>query len=189
MTRDYTIIVSGFGRCGSSLVMQMLQAGGVQVTGEYPAFEDTRYSLEQQKAPVGVAIKVLDPHKFIPQSGKYRWIWVDRDHNEQAKSQIKFAREVVGICCGDDAVQKFANSYKEDRPVCMDVIQQLGGPLLKLRFENVIREPSAAALKIANFVDATDSRKMARVVRERPTGCLPYFLELELLANAMEPPQ
>lgn len=34
---NHTIIVTGFG--GSSLVMQMLEAGGVPVTGEYPAFE------------------------------------------------------------------------------------------------------------------------------------------------------
>ena len=33
------IIVSGLGRCGSSLVMQMLHAGGVECLGAPPAFE------------------------------------------------------------------------------------------------------------------------------------------------------
>lgn len=36
------IIVSGFGRCGSSLMMQMLHAGGLSTTGRAPHFESVR---------------------------------------------------------------------------------------------------------------------------------------------------
>lgn len=184
--RDFTLVVCGFGRCGSSLVMQMLQVGGFPVTGEYPAFEDERFSTEQQKAPAGVAIKVLDPHVFTPPPGKYRWLWLDRDPRQQAKSQVKFMRKVVGVPCGKETVLPLAKSYERDRPACMEVIRRLGGPVLELRFEYVINSPRSAAVDIEVFAGCRDREKMAAVVRKRSTLCLPYLLEEELLREACE---
>ena len=36
---DTILLICGHGRCGSSLVMQMLAAGGVKCAGKYPDFE------------------------------------------------------------------------------------------------------------------------------------------------------
>jgi hypothetical protein len=181
MTRDFTLIVSGFGRCGSSLVMQMLHAGGFPTTGDYPAFEDERYSLGQKSAPLGVAVKILDPHKFHMLPGHYRWIWLDRDPRQQAKSQVKFLRHVAGLSLGKEAVSKFAKSFKDERPACMAAIKRIGGPLLQLRFENIVNSPDCAAQAIGGFVGCCSHASMAAVIVRRSPTCLPYLLEAELL--------
>jgi hypothetical protein len=36
------IVVAGLGRCGTSLVMQMLAAAGLPCVGSFPDFEDDR---------------------------------------------------------------------------------------------------------------------------------------------------
>lgn len=181
---DFTLVICGFGRCGSSLVMQMLNAGGFPVTGEYPAFEDERYATEQQKAPTGVAIKILDPHKFTPPPGNYRWLWLDRDLRQQAKSQVKFLRKIVGLPCGKEMVGALAKSYEKERPAAMEVMRRLGGPVREMRFEYIINSPASAAVDIGIFAGCRNREKMAAVVRRRSTLCLPYLLEAELASAA-----
>lgn len=39
MSDKPTIFVSGLGRCGSSMTMQMLDAAGIPCIGDYPAYE------------------------------------------------------------------------------------------------------------------------------------------------------
>ena len=89
-------IVSGFGRCGSSLVMQMLEAGGMPCSGEYPAFEDEAgnllladmLSLDYMQTLEGKAVKLLDPHRGkIPKGPEYHVLGCSRDYGEQARSQ------------------------------------------------------------------------------------------------------
>ncbi len=178
---DFTLIVCGFGRYGSSLVMQMLEAGGFPLTGEYPAFEDERSSMEQQKAPVGVAIKVIDPHKFTPQPGNYRWLWLDRDYRQQAKSQLKFARAMMGLPGGKELIARFAKSYEKERPICMEVMRRLGGRVREMKFEYIINSPEAAAVDIGIFAGCRNRESMAKVVRPWSPLCLPNLLEIHLL--------
>ncbi|MHB8286386.1 MAG: hypothetical protein ACYDD1_17175 [Caulobacteraceae bacterium] len=66
-----TIIVSGLGRCGSSLTMQMLNAAGVHCVGSFPSFEGPEceafqegfITAERWAAVAGRAVKLLDPHR------------------------------------------------------------------------------------------------------------------------------
>lgn len=44
---DTLILVCGFGRCGSSLVMQMLDVGGLPVVGSFPDYERAEASLPE----------------------------------------------------------------------------------------------------------------------------------------------
>ena len=60
------VLVCGLARCGTSLTMQMLQAGGMRCAGRAPAFEDFRafaggYSDSWMREQAGGAVKVLDP--------------------------------------------------------------------------------------------------------------------------------
>lgn len=60
------VIVSGFGRCGSSMTMQMLAAGGIECLGEWPSFEHPKalkLDMAWLRAQEGKALKVLDPHR------------------------------------------------------------------------------------------------------------------------------
>src|SRR5690348_17944000 len=89
------LIVAGLGRCGSSLMMQMLQRGGMKCAGEFPAFEmpETNHcsiSREWLSQFSGGAVKILDPHLCTIENTPAVVLWLSRDHWHQAKSQIKF---------------------------------------------------------------------------------------------------
>jgi len=93
--KDKIIVVCGLGRCGSSLMMQMLHAGGLTCTGEAPPYEHPNGAMNHFNArwltqQTDKATKVLLPHhvKFLP--ANYYFIWLERNPLEQAKSTFKF---------------------------------------------------------------------------------------------------
>lgn len=85
------IVVSGLGRCGSTMVMKMLDAGGLPVIGNKVSYEDMR-CIEVTKASKwleeaqGHGIKILDiQRQSLPGEFQYKVIWVRRDFKQQAK--------------------------------------------------------------------------------------------------------
>lgn len=187
-------IVAGFGRCGSSLVMQMLAAGGMPTPyAEFPSYE-INFARDKVliQALQGGAIKVLDPHVNRPPMGPdYRWIWLDRDPTEQAKSMAKFWKAVMAEApsglptmpeFGPDQIAKLSESFKRDRPRANGVMlkyTQCSG-ILKLRFEDILRDPYLAAIRLSQFCGGgLNVRAMVAAVRPRGPECLPYMLELE----------
>jgi hypothetical protein len=192
-------IVAGFGRCGSSLVMQMLAAGGMPTPySEFPAYEiDFARDKVLIQALYGGAIKVLDPHINRPPVGPvYRWIWLDRDPVEQAKSMAKFWKAaMVEAPTGlpampeipPDHIVKLAESFKRDRPRANGVMMEYTQPsgILKLRFESILLNPPWTAYFLSKFCGGKlDEAKMVAAVRPRGPACLPYMLELEQIAEA-----
>ncbi|MBP3955426.1 hypothetical protein J8F10_09045 [Gemmata sp. G18] len=177
------VVVSGFGRCGSSLVMQMLHAAGFPVTGDYPSFECEEYGLGGEPPPAG-ASKVINPECNPPPGGPYRWIWLDRNHAQQAKSQAKLLRELAGIRLPRRDVRVLACSYAPARRDAFDVMRRLGGPVLVMSFEELVSDPCASAKRISDFVGCGQIEQMANVVKKRSADCLPYLLERELLQGA-----
>lgn len=103
MSSDLRIIY-GQGRCGTSLIMQMLAAGGAVVTGEWPAFEDDRYQRQLagqgdwgwlRDLPPGACLKALDADLLepsLPPEVAERGIFLRRNFYEQARSKAKFLR-------------------------------------------------------------------------------------------------
>lgn len=192
-------IVAGFGRCGSSLVMQMLAAGGMPTPySEFPSYEiDFARTQVLMQALEGGAIKVLDPHVNRPPVGPvYRWIWLDRDPVEQAKSMVKFWKAAMIDAPSDlpafpeftgDQIAKVAESFKRDRPQANGVMlkyTQCSG-ILKLRFEDILLDPPWAAYSLSKFCGGNlDEGKMVAAVHPRSPECLPYLLELEQIAEA-----
>jgi hypothetical protein len=186
-------IVAGFGRCGSSLVMQMLAAGGMPTPGsEYPSYEipKGRAVNPEAWAAMGGAVKILDPHINRPPAGlPYRWIWIDRNPVEQAKSMVKFM-----VACGaavdpakeSIAVSKLAASFMRDRSRANGVMREYSHRILKLRFEDILADPVGAANQIAVFCFVTqekgkmlDEAAMVKAVIPRHPDCLPYMMEFE----------
>lgn len=190
-------IVAGFGRCGSSLVMQMLAAGGMPTPySKYPSYEiDYAHTKVLMSALQGGAIKVLDPHINRPPVGfEYRWIWLDRDPVQQAKSMAKFWKAaMVDAPSGlppmseftGDQIAKLAEAFRRDRPRANGVMlkyTQCSG-ILKLRFEAILHDPVWAVHLLKGFCSGPmlDEVAMAAQVRPRGPECLPYLLELEQL--------
>lgn len=185
------IIVAGFGRCGSSLVMQMLEAGGIPVTGAWPAFEDQHANITDggtidptwlDTIP-GHAIKVLDPQNGTIPKRDYLCIWCSRDQMEQARSQVKFLTGLSGLRGDREMVRKLAASFGRDKKPAIRTLLNAGVPsILEIRFENLISTPIVEASKIADYVGAPDVWKMAEAVRQRSARCADGMdLELQLI--------
>lgn len=189
-----TILVAGLGRCGSSLVMQMLHAAGVPTFGTFPAFEDNLNmrlpQIEAQRefvqACAGKAVKLLDPHLHAPPIGlEYRTIFLTRHPVEQAKSMLK----LIGSGTDRKARRAMEHAVRRDTGRAREAVIRIGdGRFYNMPFEHLIHDPLGSAEAIAKWVWKygdlpLDVEAMARCVRRRPASCLPYMLELELLAH------
>lgn len=190
-----TIIVAGLGRCGSSLVMQMLDAAGVPVVGSYPDYEDdVNMSLPALDAQrdfasrcAGKAVKLLDPHLHAPPIGlDYRCIFLTRHPVEQAKSILK----LIGARGDRQARRAMESSVRRDTVRARDAVTRIGtGQFYNLPFEHIIHDPLGTAQQLQSYLrpwhgPPFDVEAMARRVRRRPATCLPYMLELELIPHA-----
>ena len=157
-------VVCGFGRCGSSLVMQMLAAGGMKTPySSYPSFEISKETRMDVRALDGGAIKVLDPHRvphvFYP-SFSYQCIWIDRDPLEQAKSMAKlFAATMPNPPWTEEQIKLCSASFKKDRPKAVNLLHRLSQRILKLRFENILADPKGTAKALSEFCGGSLVRK------------------------------
>lgn len=181
------VLVCGFGRCGTSMLMQMLQAGGMPVVGNYPAFEVEQvneiilggtFDPDWLRSIDGRAVKVLDPQNgHLPRRAEYVVLWLDRDHKEQARSQAKFLRALTGIPVDRNDIRGLARSYAADMPKAMRVFRDAGvKEVLGLRFETILASPTVAAMEIAYYlrpIAMLDVDRMASVVLKRSPECRP----------------
>jgi hypothetical protein len=124
--------VCGFGRCGSTMLMAMLDAGGIWPAGDV---DSRSYELTDAKQMphlpadvlAGRSIKLLDAvlYGLVPPADGWRFIWCDRQPHQQAKSQVKFFRG-AGHKVAARAVKMFEASYERDRPRALAHLVKLG---------------------------------------------------------------
>lgn len=175
-------VVSGLGRCGTSMMMQMLAAGGVHCVGEHPAYEDPMAS----RIPLddwwldrcsGRAVKILDPHRGWRGMHGARFIWMDRDVKQQAKSQRKFLLALMGVNAKAGAL---AAGLRADRAKCMRLLVPYDR--IMFSFEDIISNPLASASRLTTYFPNIDIESAASVVHRRSTDCAPDMtLEASLL--------
>lgn len=179
------------------MVLQMLEAGGMPMTGDWPAFEDPRAGVEHFEPDWlaqqhGRAVKILDPHRdsiTLPRGPTYRAIWLNRNPAQQSKSLSKFLRTIAGIPAKPADFYDYPKLQRE----AADAIAKLrgaGATVLPLRFESILEDPETNATVLATFCGIPMDRMgaMAKAVRPRPTGCAPRLdLELQLLAERKQP--
>lgn len=183
------VFVSGFQRCGSSLLMQMLAAGGMPIVHDpemgYPSYE-TNLNLTggSLNAYDGHALKWLEPEHAMPPPVPFdmRVIWMSRDHKQQARSAVKFLRVVMGMALPGSTARDFAGSY--DRSEARSIrLWERRAAVHVLRFERLISDGLQCAEEIAAFIgNPLDVVAMARQVRPRSPKCLPDLLETELIS-------
>ena len=154
--------VCGFGRCGSTMVMEMLAAGGIPtVAGAHPRSHeltvDAPHPLTADLLD-GHAVKLLDqilhpvgPDTLVTRRDVgWRFVWLDRNPREQSRSHLKFTT-ALGLPARPGAVTRLRRSYAEDRPVALDLLRAIG-PVLELRYERVLRDPVDAAHQLRDFL-------------------------------------
>jgi hypothetical protein len=190
-------LVCGFGRCGSSLMMQMLAAGGMPTTARFPAFEDERASPQRAEhndarwltTCEGHAVKLLDPHRFDipPGPGFYCVIWCSRDREEQARSQAKFLKMICGVPTTRRDVKALMKSYIDDKPAAFRSLAAARcGPILEVHFETMLARPHEVADVVAEHCShrPLDKIAMAAAVRPRSPRCAPGLdMELALISE------
>lgn len=191
-----TVLVAGLGRCGTSLVMRMLDVAGVTTIGDRPDWECMATQLQLETDPAGWAtairgraVKLLDAHRYrLPPLGDYDLIWLYRDEREQAKSGLKLAASMFSTIKVDRReIRAWAAGLRRDAPNAIKALEAAGPPRsMTLRFEHIIADPFMAALSLCRHlgVDTAKAREMASQVIPRGPECLPYLLELSLVDGA-----
>lgn len=182
MTQE-VIIVCGAGRCGSSLLMRMLEAGGVETHDDgnkasYECAEAAEAFRSKKEASFiadipGKAVKILDPKRIalfpaVPTA----WIWIRRNAKQQARSMAKFLKALTGVSID---VQKFSEDiYKDNESEPARLAKFANARVLTVSFEALLTCPAETSVQIAEFVRLPlNTEAMAACVIARPTDCTP----------------
>lgn len=180
------IIVAGLGRCGSSLLMQMLAAAGLPHIGSFPDYEDElvnppKVTAATLQALPECAFKLLNP-QWAPKAliGVHAVaIWLDRDRIEQAASQIKLGRfaktrEIHARASRRD-IRAMAARLDKDRRRAIDALSHL--PTVVVRYEGLIKAPLETCRELAEVLKSAgypvDPAVMAACVRKSDASCAP----------------
>lgn len=196
-----TIIVSGLGRCGSSLTMQMLEAAGVRMNGEHPAFEGplasrfTRGSATEADwaACEGKATKILvaDSRSLPALCGPVSVLWLHRDKREQARSQAKMACLLNDLPMPSRAhLRHWSASLTQEDRVWQRRWRAMGAEVFTISYDDIITSPFVSASLIAVALELDDSpatiRRVGQCVRKRAPRCAPDLsMEAALVSESM----
>ena len=106
-----------------------------------------------------------------------------RNPVEQARSQLKFLREVAGLPVSDKEIPGMADSIIRDTPVALETLRGYpGARVLVVHFERLLRLPCQIGWDVEQFLNrGLDVAAMKREVRSRAATCYPGLLELEFL--------
>jgi len=188
------VIVAGFGRCGSSLVMQMLQAAGVPCIGGFPDFEVPEVCacpvrMEWLNHYPEYAFKLLDPHRCtLPKELSACAIWLNRDTEEQAKSQVKFISLMMpGLpAISRRHLKEWEKSLRNDKRAAIGTISRF--PYIELSFESLVTVPEEGAEDIARFLkphwDLNPKLMAAKVIRRHPACQSGLNIELDAVRQS-----
>lgn len=193
MNRDYITIVCGFPRSGTSLMMRMLETGGIE---PFCDAEQNRYSYETHhtmRLPrenefllgcYGKAVKILDPQRHTPPPlHRYRFVWMKRNYREQAKSLVKFMHAAAPATQRlTPKLDRMADSLERDEKVMRPELKAMGD-IIVVRFESLIKRPKHEAQRVASFLnmDGLAAEAMAKVVVKRSPKCYKGLLEAQLM--------
>ncbi|HVU38009.1 MAG TPA: tetratricopeptide repeat protein, partial [Opitutales bacterium] len=156
------VIVSGLPRSGTSLMMQMLQAGGLapmadQVRGpnehnprgffEWEAVKQLPrepHCLEQAEGRAIKVVSALVP--YLPRRHRYKIIAMTRDAGEIARSQEKMLGLAAAGALPPEKIERHQRSWLQS------LAKAANFSVLELNYGDVIAAASAASSRIAEFL-------------------------------------
>jgi len=173
------ILVAGLGRCGTSLVLQMLAAGGLTIAGAAAMYEDRDGFAPDFTPPESWldrwdAVKVLHPHLVRMPRRPLVVVWLDRAPREQAASQVKWLRAMGDpLTARDDVVSLFQRQLAVDREAAIESLYGLDR--MEMNFEHILAAPLEAATFLSEYAAEygieLDPRVMMEAVRPRDPSC------------------
>lgn len=188
------VAVAGLSRCGTTLMMNMLHKGGMEV------YCDNKVSYETRKIMAlpgdsswmseceGKAVKLLDPHRNSPSKDhKYFVIWMRRDFNQQSKSQAKLNTILSGMpMVTRIGVRMVASILRRETDQCIRMFnEQYQSEIHIINFEDLIYNPVDTALKVSDALKIhnikLDPIGMANQVIDRNSDCYDGLLETKFL--------
>jgi hypothetical protein len=185
------IIVSGLPRSGTSMMMQMLAAGGVAVVSDGVRTADASnpsgyFELEAVKTldkpgdrrwlagARGRAVKVVSPLlEHLPESFDYRVIFMERPLAEVLASQDAMLARIAG---GETASPVLRSAQPHDlvaeyerhlRRVHALLTRRRCFTTLIVSYRDTIADPRSTAERVSAFVGGLDVEAMAAAVREQ----------------------
>lgn len=179
---QYITVVSGLPRSGTSMVMKMLEAGGIPPLTDkirtpdednpkgYYEFErvkqldkgDTIWVAEAQGKAVKVISQLL---KHLPSEYEYRVVFVQRHMDEVLASQKKMLvnRGEESNKTSDEELAALFNRHLHS--VKQWLVGQTNMPVLYVHYSDILATPMLQAERINDFLDgALDTEAMATVV-------------------------
>ena len=175
------MIVSGLPRSGTSMVMQMLAAGGVDVLSdgrraadesnprgylEFEAVKNLRNDNSWLGDARGKAVKIITQLlPSLPMKFRYRIVYVERDLDEVLASQrrmlAKDGRSTARI--SDEQLRRTFSA--QTRRIRGWLAKQANVELLTVDYRQIVGDPAAAATAIAAFLACScDVAHMAAAV-------------------------
>lgn len=183
MSYHKNIFVAGFGRCGTTAMMQVLWQGGAPVAGPAPVFEDSRLSpqnldLQWVEAQRGKILKWVDPinNRLPPRFGG-KTILMERDLKQQVHSQIKMLKFLNQVEMPDTRRdrRRWAFSLRRETPIMVARLRHRG-PVLRVQFEDLLSHPLETALLVQEFLGPEvfpNPQTGAKAVLKRGPKCTP----------------
>ncbi|GAB4504236.1 MAG: hypothetical protein Fur0043_12290 [Anaerolineales bacterium] len=162
------VIVSGLPRSGTSMMMKLLEAGGLQIMTDNLRLADEDnpkgyYELEQVKAlrdgdeswikdAPGKVVKVISSLlEYLPASYQYKVIFMRREISEILASQKQMLIRRGEPAEGDD--QKMAENFQEHlKRVRVWLANQPNMEVLYVDYNALMREPAPHIKAVAEFL-------------------------------------
>jgi Sulfotransferase domain len=173
------IIVSGLPRSGTSLMMQMLDHGGVEVVTDNVRTPDTDnprgyYEFEQVKKikedkcwlpeTRGKAFKMVSQLLYeLPASERYRIIFMERDLDEMLFSQEKMLARLNKPSAPRGVIER---AFREHlRKVRMWLAAQANIEVLAVSYNDLVERPAEEAQRVSAFLGGNaDTESMSKTV-------------------------
>jgi Sulfotransferase domain len=160
------LIVSGLPRSGTSLMMQMLENGGMEVVTDRIRSADTDnprgyYEFEQVKtiqrdaswlpAMRGKAFKMVSQLLYdLPASETYRILFMERDLEETLLSQEKMLTRLGRTAAPREQMKQAYALHLERLHEWLSLQGNLA--VLRIRYNNLVERPREQAERVAEFI-------------------------------------
>jgi hypothetical protein len=173
------IVVSGLPRSGTSLMMQMLESGGVEVVTDHVRAADTDnprgyYEYERVKrvkqdpswlpAARGKAVKMVSQLLYdLPPGETFRIIFMERDLDEILVSQEKMLRRLGRSAAPREEMRRSYVLHLEKLRAWLG--RQGNMQVLAVHYNGLLDSPRQQAERVCDFLGGrVDAESMARAV-------------------------